>query len=300
MQITSAWDEPQPIDSVQRCWSASHTETPSSITGFLLSAMNCLCCLIFTSTWMLAPCWATRLEVDWSVYSENWTPTRMGRCPNIFDLDLVPFFRQTSQLCTSTKVSARQSSSSSNDLLPCGKPSLPLRTSPLFIASLAVRNPQWRDFFRPARVLRHSCDRRNSRDARVSATAGYSYSDSSMNDCSSMLWNTLLDDVDFNYYHSTILELLEEFNCHCSSVMGNIDYVSFLQIILQRTATSKVDRLSMEFEYLVPMIKTMKINRLYFVTLIPAMIFMESTLRREKTLYRLRDHSMLDSLLTRT
>lgn len=113
---------------------------------------------------------------------------------------------------------------------------------------------------------------------------------------STQLWNILLDDVDFNFYHQTILELLEAFNSHCSSVMGNIDYVSFLDIILQRTATNKADRLSTEFEHLIPMIKSMKINRLYFITLIPAMIFMESSLHREKTLFRFRDHSMLDLL----
>ena len=255
---------------------------------------------MFTRIWMSAPCSVMRLAVGWSVCFENWTPIRMGKCSNVFDLDLVPFFRQTPQLYTSTKVSTRQSSSSSDDVLPCGKPSIHLRTPSLFIASLAVRNPQWCHFFRPTRVLRNSGDRRNSREAGVSVIAGCSDSDPSKIDFSSLLWSALLDDVDFNYYHETIMELLEEFNSHCSSVMGNIDYVSFLHIILQRTATSKVERLSMEFEHLVPMIKTMKINRLYFITLIPAMIFMESSLRREKTLYRLRDHSMLDSLRMRT
>jgi hypothetical protein len=111
---------------------------------------------------------------------------------------------------------------------------------------------------------------------------------------SSTLWNTFLDDVDFNYYHKNILELLEEFNNHCLSNTGTINYENFLELIMKRTINDKIERITKQLEYIMPKIKIMKINRLDFIALLPAIIYIQSCFDRERTLFRFRENSILD------
>lgn len=105
---------------------------------------------------------------------------------------------------------------------------------------------------------------------------------------------TLLDDVDFNFYHDTIVDLLDEFNDYCPSNNSNLSFDEFISILQRRLGTFQVDRLTSEFEYFIPMIRTMKINRLEFLTLLPLTIYLESSFHRERTLFRFREHSILD------
>ena len=92
------------------------------------------------------------------------------------------------------------------------------------------------------------------------------------------MWNTYLHDVDFNYYHDDILELLKEFNNQCLSNTGIIKYENLLDLIMKRIKNGKIERISNELEHVMPKIKTMKINRLDFIALIPAIIYIESSL----------------------
>lgn len=73
-----------------------------------------------------------------------------------------------------------------------------------------------------------------------------------------------------------------------------LSFTQFLEILQRRLRTTKVDRLTTEIEYFVPMIRTMKINRLEFIALLPLTIYLESFLHRERTLFRFREHSILD------
>jgi hypothetical protein len=114
---------------------------------------------------------------------------------------------------------------------------------------------------------------------------------------SSTLWNTFLDDVDFNYYHNHILELLEEFNDRCLSNTGTINYENLLELIMKRTTYNKIERIKNEVfvEYVIPKIKRMKINRLDFISLLPAIIYIQSCFDHGKTLFRFHENSLLDS-----
>ena len=111
---------------------------------------------------------------------------------------------------------------------------------------------------------------------------------------SSTLWNTYLDDVDFNYYHDHIVQLLDQFNEHCVGNMGIISYEILLQMIIQRTTHEKSDRITSQLEYIMPKIKSMKINRFDFLALLPVIIYIESCFNHERTLFRFRDNSILN------
>jgi hypothetical protein len=109
-----------------------------------------------------------------------------------------------------------------------------------------------------------------------------------------MLWKTLLDDVDFNYYHDDILELLEEFNNRCLTDAGIINYDNLLDLMMKRTINGKIERIAKELEYVIPKTKIMKINRLEFIALLPTIIYIESCLDPEQSLFRFRENSLLD------
>jgi hypothetical protein len=116
---------------------------------------------------------------------------------------------------------------------------------------------------------------------------------------SSTLWDTFLDDVDFNYYHDNILQLLEKFNNQCSSITETITYEHLLQLIIQRTTNGKIERISIELERIMPEIKIIKINRLDFIAILPAIIYIESCLDHERLLFRFRENSILDTHIRR-
>jgi hypothetical protein len=103
-----------------------------------------------------------------------------------------------------------------------------------------------------------------------------------------------LDDVDFNYYHDNILELLEEFNNQCLLDTGTINYENLLKLIMKRTTNDKKERITHELEYVMPKIQTMKINRLDFIALLPAIIYIESCFDHGRVLFRFRENSVLD------
>lgn len=112
---------------------------------------------------------------------------------------------------------------------------------------------------------------------------------------SSTLWNHFLDDVDFNYYHESIVQLIEEFNnIQCLTNRGTITYENLLQLILKRTTIDRKERISNELEYLVPKIKTMKINSLDFLALLPTIIYIQSSFENERSLFRFQENSLLD------
>ncbi|CAF0986418.1 unnamed protein product [Rotaria sp. Silwood1] len=110
----------------------------------------------------------------------------------------------------------------------------------------------------------------------------------------SRLWNILLDDVDFNYYHNNILELLEDFNNQCLSDRITISYEQLLEFIRKRLGNNKIERISNELEFVMPKIKTMKISRLDFIALIPVIIYVESCFAHGRTLFRFQENSLLD------
>lgn len=103
-----------------------------------------------------------------------------------------------------------------------------------------------------------------------------------------------MDDVDFNYYHDSIVQLLDQFNNRCIGEMGTISYENLLQLILQRTSNDKTDRITSQLEYVMPKIKSMKINRLDFLALLPVIIYIECSFNQGRTLFRFRDNSILD------
>jgi hypothetical protein len=111
---------------------------------------------------------------------------------------------------------------------------------------------------------------------------------------SSHIWDSLLDDVDFNYYREDILELLEEFDSRHSPVTSTINYDNLVALIMNRTTNGKYEHITNELEKLIPMIKTMKFTRLEFIALIPVLIYIESCLDQGKSLFRFRDNSLLD------
>lgn len=103
-----------------------------------------------------------------------------------------------------------------------------------------------------------------------------------------------MDDVDFNYYHNSILQLLEDFNNECSFDSEAISYEKLLELIMRKTANEKAERISHELEYFMPRIKKMKINRLDFIALIPVIIYIESCLNHGRSLFRFQENSLLD------
>ncbi|CAF0943191.1 unnamed protein product [Adineta ricciae] len=108
------------------------------------------------------------------------------------------------------------------------------------------------------------------------------------------IWNSLLDDVDFNYYREDILELLDEFDKRYSPVTSTINFDNLVALIMNRTTNGKYEQISKELETLLPRIKTTKLNRLEFIALIPIVIYIESYLDRGKALFRFKDNSILD------
>ena len=111
---------------------------------------------------------------------------------------------------------------------------------------------------------------------------------------SSHIWNTLLDDVDFNYYRDDIVELLEEFDNRCSSVTLSINFDNLIALIMNRTTTGKPEQIAKELEASFPAIKTIKLTRLEFIALTPLIIYVESCFDQGKSLFRFRDNSLLD------
>ncbi|CAF1310891.1 unnamed protein product [Adineta steineri] len=110
----------------------------------------------------------------------------------------------------------------------------------------------------------------------------------------SHIWNTLLDDVDFNYYHDDIVELLEEFDSRYSPVTSTINFDNLVALIMNRTTNGKYERITKELENLISTIKIMKFTRLEFIALIPIIIYIESCLDQGKALFRFNDNSILD------
>ncbi|UJR33151.1 hypothetical protein I4U23_020608 [Adineta vaga] len=110
----------------------------------------------------------------------------------------------------------------------------------------------------------------------------------------SHIWNSLLDDVDFNYYRDDILELLDEFDNRYSPITSTINFDNLIALIMNRTTNGKYDQITRELEILLPKIKTMKFNRLEFIAFIPVIIYIESCLDHGKSLFRFKDNSILD------
>lgn len=110
---------------------------------------------------------------------------------------------------------------------------------------------------------------------------------------SSILWNHHLEDVDFNYYHDTIVDLLNDFNEYSPEPMGRIEYSTLLRLILQRIPENRLEKFVIQLLNYVPNVKTMRINRLDFITLIPVIIFLETTCFPHREMFRFRDHSLL-------
>jgi len=104
-----------------------------------------------------------------------------------------------------------------------------------------------------------------------------------------------LDDVDFNYYHENIVQLIEDFKNQYFANRGIINYANLLELIMKRTTNDRVERISIQLEYLMPRIKTMKITLLDFLALLPAIIYIQSSFNHEHSLFRFREHSILDS-----
>jgi len=103
-----------------------------------------------------------------------------------------------------------------------------------------------------------------------------------------------LDDVDFNYYHENIVQLIEDFKNQYFANRGIINYANLLELIMKRTTNDRVERISIQLEYLMPRIKTMKITLLDFLALLPAIIYIQSAFNHEHALFRFREHSILD------
>ena len=116
---------------------------------------------------------------------------------------------------------------------------------------------------------------------------------------SPVLWNLRLDKVDFNFYHDAIIEFLDDFNQIAPSAMSRIDYSQLLRLIIQRIPPHSLEHFALELKYLMPTITTMKMNRLDFLTIIPALIYLESTCYPKRGLFRFRENSILDLHLTR-
>lgn len=114
-----------------------------------------------------------------------------------------------------------------------------------------------------------------------------------------MLWKTYLDDVDFNFYHDDIAQLLEDFNDQCTSRMAIITYENLLELILKRAINGRIERIAKELQYVIPNVRTAKINRLDFIALIPAIIYIESCLDNGQALFRFRENSLLDQHMKR-
>jgi hypothetical protein len=112
---------------------------------------------------------------------------------------------------------------------------------------------------------------------------------------SSHIWDTLLDDVDFNYYRDDILELLEGFDQRYSPVTATINFDSLIGLIMNRTSNGKSEQVIKELETLIPTIKTMKLTRLDFIALVPVIIYIESRFDQGKSLFRFRENSILES-----
>ena len=117
--------------------------------------------------------------------------------------------------------------------------------------------------------------------------------------CSPILWQTYLDDVDFNFYHDILVDLLEEFNEQCVSNRGYVTYDNLVEMILKQTTNEKVERIASEVQYVIPNVKLLKINRLDFLALLPSIIYIESCLDHGQGLFRFRDNSLLDQHMQR-
>ncbi|CAF1412219.1 unnamed protein product [Adineta steineri] len=114
-----------------------------------------------------------------------------------------------------------------------------------------------------------------------------------------VLWKTFLDDVDFNYYHEDILELVDEFNDQCPIDRHIISYEIFLELVMKRIKNGKIERITNELQCIVPNIKTMKINRIDFISFLPLIIYIESCFNHEQSLFRFRENSLLDKHMQR-
>lgn len=115
---------------------------------------------------------------------------------------------------------------------------------------------------------------------------------------SAHLWNTLLDDVDFNYYRNDILEILEGFDRRRVSIIQFDPLVALIDERATRTGQQQ-QHVRDKLEQLFPMVRTMQWTRLEFIALLPAMIYIESCPEHGRALFRFRDHSMLDSHMQR-
>lgn len=115
------------------------------------------------------------------------------------------------------------------------------------------------------------------------------------------LWNTLLDDVDFNYYRDDILDLLDEFDHRSSSsAIFEINYEHLVGLILRRNPKGKAEQVNKTFEKLLPTIKAMSWTRLEFIALLPTIIYVESCLDHGRPLFRFRENSILDLHMQRS
>ena len=64
---------------------------------------------------------------------------------------------------------------------------------------------------------------------------------------------------------------------------------------MNRTSNGKYEQITKEFETRIPLIKTMKLNRLEFIALTPVIIYIESCFDQGKSLFRFRENSILDT-----
>jgi hypothetical protein len=64
---------------------------------------------------------------------------------------------------------------------------------------------------------------------------------------------------------------------------------------MSQTRNGHIERISNELEYIMPKNKKTKINRIEFIALLPAIIYIESCLEQGRSLFRFRENSLLDT-----
>ena len=113
---------------------------------------------------------------------------------------------------------------------------------------------------------------------------------------SAHLWDSLLDDVDFNFYRHDILDILDGFDRRRISIL---QFDPLVALIEERAARTQRQHVRETLEQLFPMARTMQWTRLDFIALLPAIVYIESCQEHGRALFRFRDHSMLDAHMQR-
>ena len=101
---------------------------------------------------------------------------------------------------------------------------------------------------------------------------------------SSHIWNSLLDDVDFNYYRDDILELLDEFDSRFSPITSTINFDNLIALIMNRTTNGKYEHITKELEKIILKLKEVLMGK----SLLPRLLFWAQTNRAKKTIFSMR------------